>query len=288
MRIGIIGGTGIYDMQGDAIDIETEYGSVTVTLNATDNISADTTTEYRVDGAGWQTYTGPFTLTRSGIRALSYRSVDQRGNVEAAREASIKIDKTVPATMLSPSVNESIWYTEPVTLSLAGHDDISGSTTFYRVVGRTREFMVYDEPLDLSSEGVHTVQYFTRDRAGNAETLHNITVRLDTARPDLEIETPRASYLYLFGREIMPLQGVDRAAVVIGDLDIEVTASDTGAGIDDVSFYLEDERQHVDSNAPYTWQWNMRAIGAYTIEVVATDHAGRTTSKNIYVMAFNL
>lgn len=31
MRIGIIGGTGIYDMQGDVLDIETEYGPVTVT-----------------------------------------------------------------------------------------------------------------------------------------------------------------------------------------------------------------------------------------------------------------
>ncbi len=31
MRIGIIGGTGIYDMPGDTIDIETEYGPVTIT-----------------------------------------------------------------------------------------------------------------------------------------------------------------------------------------------------------------------------------------------------------------
>ncbi|MBS3772823.1 MAG: MTAP family purine nucleoside phosphorylase [Candidatus Thermoplasmatota archaeon] len=31
MRIGIIGGTGIYDMQGNPVDIETGYGSVTVT-----------------------------------------------------------------------------------------------------------------------------------------------------------------------------------------------------------------------------------------------------------------
>lgn len=31
MRIGIIGGTGIYDMQGDTLDVETSYGTVTVT-----------------------------------------------------------------------------------------------------------------------------------------------------------------------------------------------------------------------------------------------------------------
>ncbi len=31
MRIGIIGGTGIYDMQGNALEVETRYGAVTVT-----------------------------------------------------------------------------------------------------------------------------------------------------------------------------------------------------------------------------------------------------------------
>ncbi len=263
--------------------------SVTVTLDATDTISENTTTKYRFDDtSSWNTYTDPIQLTTAGVHVLSYRSIDESGNIEAASNATIKIDTSRPSTTLSPSINESTWYTEPVTLSLAGYDGVSGSTTYYRVVGKTREFKQYSEPLNISQEGTHIIQYFTRDRAGNAETLHNVTLHIDTAQPELQVTTPRASHLYLFGREVMPLEGMDRAAVVIGSLDIEVTASDTGAGIQDVSFYLEDELQHTDGGAPYMWQWDMRAIGAYTIEVVAADNAGRTASTNIYLMAFNL
>ncbi|RIX60089.1 PKD domain-containing protein [Paenibacillus nanensis] len=64
---------------------------VTVTLTAEDAGSGIAETEYRVNGGGWQTYTAPFTYSEDGEYAISYRSTDHAGNVEADKQISFKI-----------------------------------------------------------------------------------------------------------------------------------------------------------------------------------------------------
>lgn len=82
-------------------------GPATITLSATDSGSGVASTEYQVDGGGWQPYTAPFVVANGGGRVIQYRSTDAAGNVEAAKtlnlivnpQASTTVGGTVPATL---------------------------------------------------------------------------------------------------------------------------------------------------------------------------------------------
>ncbi|MBJ6798789.1 OmpL47-type beta-barrel domain-containing protein [Geomonas propionica] len=70
--------------------------SVTVTLTATDGVggSGVAKTEYSLDNATWQTYSGALLLATDGARNLYYRSVDAVGNVEPAKLQPVKINQS--------------------------------------------------------------------------------------------------------------------------------------------------------------------------------------------------
>lgn len=73
--------------------------AVQVSLDAIDSESGVDTTVYRVDGAEWVPYAGPFAISREGTTTLTFYSVDKAGNLEApAVTVEIKID-TLPPTV---------------------------------------------------------------------------------------------------------------------------------------------------------------------------------------------
>jgi hypothetical protein len=69
-------------------------GPVEVTLSATDNAggSGVASTEYNLDGAGFQPYTAPFTVADEGAHTVVYRSTDVAGNVESDKQVAFTID----------------------------------------------------------------------------------------------------------------------------------------------------------------------------------------------------
>lgn len=56
--------------------------------------------------------------------------------------------------------------------------------------------------------------------------------------------------------------------VVIGSIDVEVQITNASE-IDHVDFYLDDTLQAVDSLEPFSWRWDKRAFGVYTVKVIA-------------------
>lgn len=70
---------------------------VSVSLSPTDNLDGTITTHYKIDGGATQTGRF-FTVQQQGAHHIEYWSVDQAGNIEAARTLSFTIDKTPPVT----------------------------------------------------------------------------------------------------------------------------------------------------------------------------------------------
>jgi flagellar hook assembly protein FlgD len=65
-------------------------------LTADDSLSAVVDTSYSVDGGAWQSGTsvtvpGPSDGSNDGVHTVEYRSTDEAGNVEAPREAQVRI-----------------------------------------------------------------------------------------------------------------------------------------------------------------------------------------------------
>ncbi len=95
-------------------------------------------------------------------------------------------DREPPATTVSlaGTTGKEGWYVSPVTVTLAANDGGSGTAgTRYRIDGGP--WQTYSAPFAIATDGVHTVEFNSTDRAGNAEALQSIDVRVDTASPTL-------------------------------------------------------------------------------------------------------
>lgn len=103
--------------------------TVNVSLTATDTGSGVAYTRYKLDAAAVATYTAPIPVSTDGTHTLQYWSVDQRGNVESTKTATVRVDKTAPtvpsdlsASSVSTSSVEMTW--------TASTDAISGMAAY--------------------------------------------------------------------------------------------------------------------------------------------------------------
>src|SRR5262249_1598830 len=90
------------------------------------------------------------------------------------------------------------WYTGPVDVTLSAADNFSGvASTYYALDGGAQQ--TYVAPFSVSTEGSHTLTFFSVDQAGNAEAPGSLTFQIDG--------TPPAITLTLVGGAIIPANG---------------------------------------------------------------------------------
>jgi hypothetical protein len=153
-------------------------GAVTVTLSPTDGGGSGVMhTRYRIDGGAWQWGTSVH-VSGDGNHTVQYYSVDYAGNVENTHSAQVKIDGTAPATASSA---DDAWHASPFTVTLDPQDALSGvASTHYRVDdGGWQE----GTSVEVSGSGVHDIDFYSVDNAGNTEGTKTAQVKLDTTAP---------------------------------------------------------------------------------------------------------
>src|SRR6185369_8980533 len=99
---------------------------------------------------------------------------------------TIKLDSVAPSTSASvaPPAPDLLngWYGSAPTVTLSTSDGTSGvASTKYTVDGGAPQ--TYSAPFSISTEGVHTIQYWSTDNAGNLESAQTLTVKLDLNVP---------------------------------------------------------------------------------------------------------
>ncbi|MBM3934804.1 MAG: hypothetical protein FJ319_10985 [SAR202 cluster bacterium] len=163
-------------------------GAVTVTLSAADPTSGILTTDYRIVGSVSQPYTGPFTVSAQGANVVEFFSRNGAGMLEAAKAVSVNIDSVAPnvIALLQPGVNVGgeTWYASPPSVTLAATDAASGvpvDGVSFRINGGAAA--TYPGSLSITSDGVNTLEFWARDRAGNEHRPAPIAVRVDTLPP---------------------------------------------------------------------------------------------------------
>jgi uncharacterized protein YjdB len=106
------------------------HSDVTVTLIGTDNVTGVDRTEYRIGESGdWIPYNSPIALDLEGIHTVQYRSIDQAGNIEEAKQETINIDKTNPHYELGVNGNvlsDGGSFDDYLPLTFKVSDDLSG------------------------------------------------------------------------------------------------------------------------------------------------------------------
>ena len=159
-------------------------GTVQVTLTSTDVGTGVQSSYYRVDGGSWGLYTGAFSVTGDGTHSVDFYSVDNSSNVESVKTIAMKIDGTPPATTASATgtMGSGGWYTSPVDISLTGTDGISGLDQIkFRLDGGA--WQTYLGTFNVAIDGSHTLDYYSIDKAGNAEGFKTISFKIDTGPP---------------------------------------------------------------------------------------------------------
>jgi putative pyrroloquinoline-quinone binding quinoprotein/PQQ enzyme-like repeat protein len=168
---------------GASQDQEWFSGPVTVTLDATDNLSGvKPGSHFRLDGSIFLIF-GPFFINGAGTHTLQYASEDRAGNLEAFKTRIINIDPNPPVTTASVSgtLGTNGWYRSAVQVSLTATDNLNAVVgTFYRIDGGVVQ--TYGGPFGLSTPGLHTIDYWSIDHV-NTEATRTLVVRIDTDAP---------------------------------------------------------------------------------------------------------
>ena len=105
-----------------------------------------------------------------------------RDKAEESRE--IIVDRTAPTTKAElEGAKGDGWYLSDISIKLNAEDNVSGlASTEYRL-GDSGEWVDYTEPISITEEGTHEIQYRSIDKAGNIEEARTETIRIDKIKP---------------------------------------------------------------------------------------------------------
>ncbi|MFA6518582.1 MAG: LamG-like jellyroll fold domain-containing protein [Candidatus Shapirobacteria bacterium] len=121
-----------------------------------------------------------------GIFSLFVKSQDNVGHQSSESPGSLVVDTTAPVT--TSSGTDTSWHDTPVTVTLEC-SDTGGSTcanTYYTTNGANpTTSSSIGTTIVLSADGVYTIKYFSKDTAGNSESIKTAanTVKIDTTPP---------------------------------------------------------------------------------------------------------
>lgn len=125
------------------------------------------------------------TISGEGTGLTATETVnDVAGNSTTARSTpGVNIDKTAPSTDATAPAG---WNNQSVTVALAAKDALSGvDATYFKADGGAQETYSPTHQPTFSSDGVHTLEFWSVDKAGNAETHKSVQVQIDGTSPTI-------------------------------------------------------------------------------------------------------
>lgn len=231
-------------------------GPLSFTLSATDAVAGVASTSVKVGSAPFGSYSTTLTVSAEGETPVSFYSVDSRGNRETTKTATVKIDNTAPATSTNVS---SAWQKGPVNVTLTRTDALSGvASTFYAINGGTQQ--TYTAPFNMTTDGVHTLEFHSVDAAGNVESKTARTVRVDSTAPSTT---------------------ADIAGTYQDSATIQLAATDAHSGLASTKWRMNGGAWREGTVATST------VAGVNTLEYFSTDQAGNaepTVSRTFGIM----
>lgn len=262
-------------------------GAIQMSLTAADNLSGVATTHYRIDGGAIQTYTGAFTVSGDGTHPVEFWSVDVAGNDTTRATSMIRIDATAPltqATAIGPEGTNG-WYRSAAQVSLAATDNLSGmANSYYKVDGGVTQ--TYLGAFMVSNSGVHTVAFWSMDKANNTETQRSLSVKIDSSAP---VMTAAAS------PSTAPKRNTQLSVTVSG----RITDTPSGVNPSSATYSVADEyglnqpngAVVIQADGTYSFQVYLPATRQnkdtdghkYTITIRASDQAGNTGAASTVV-----
>lgn len=191
-----------------------------------------------------------------------------------------RIDTIAPVTtaLLSGIQGQSGWFRSNVQLVLEAEDNEAGlgvDYTLYKLPGKDWE--QYKEPFTFSTEGKHSIEFYSVDKDENIEEVKSVEFTIDKTLPEVSVDAAP--------KEIWPPNGKM--------VDIEVSSTVSDAHLYLTNSTVEDEYRRVEpiiASLNQTIQLEASRNGedtdgrAYTIRRVAEDLAGNRVEAKVQVV----
>jgi hypothetical protein len=185
---------------------------------------------------------------------------------EIYQPSSSIIDTTPPTTTatLPTSTNNSGWYNQPVNVWFkVGDPGGSGVVATYYAIDTPScapgdidvcSTFTITTPATVSTQGFHTVYFFSTDYAGDNEAPQSVPVNID--------ETPPQTTASMTGPQIGP-------STFAGPVGVTLSANDNLSGVASTTYRI-DRGPVITYTAPFT----IVTIGTHSITYISTDNAG--------------
>jgi len=135
------------------------------------------------------------TIASEGAQTVTYSSVDLWGNEETSKTVTVVYDRAPQTSLVVDAGVAGVggWYRSSVTFHLTASDTGSGVATTWLSIDGAPAAVYSGGGRTLSSEGTHTVEYWSVDRNGIAESRHVDTFKVDATGPSITSDL-RAGY----------------------------------------------------------------------------------------------
>lgn len=288
---------GTYYIPADREDVVYILPSTIMTFTADDGkdyegASGVKLIKYKIDDGHWKIYEDgdEITIDEPGEHTLYYYAKDWIDNSGDVIIKTVVVDATAPQTNIGFNGEifddgEKVVITPETSVYLTSIDSGAGVSKIYYIVDGTQK--EYTSPFELTP-GEHVIGYYAEDNLGNGELISYSTVVVDNIAPIISVEKPHEKYIYIGGREILPLFGNSQIdVVVIGAVSIKASAEDASTVVK-MELYIDGEKQFEENGANLNWQWDRTAFWMHTIEIRAYDYFGHSSSTTIKALVFNL
>jgi len=264
----------------------TVSGTITVTANATDNVSV-ASVQFQLDGTnlGSLITVAPYSTSwnttgaSNGAHTLSAIAKDGAGNSATSAGVAVTVNNvtaTAPTITAQPT-NQTVTAGQTATFTVAATGTVPLSYQWQKnavsIAGATSAS--YTTPVTTTADSGATFRVVVSNTAGTVtSSAATLTVSVpDTTPPTVSITAPAAS------------------ATVSGTISVSANASDN-VGVASVQFQLDGVNLgQLDTTAPYSVSWDstVSGNGSHTLTAIARDLAGNSaTSAGITVTVANV
>jgi len=180
------------------------FDSVTIYMNASELVNWGTTRIYNSTGTvkwffgsanvtsnteTWDGNTSSGNYAEDGNYTINTTITDLANNTNTVNIGYIYVDNTPPATTDNAPTG---WQTTPFNVSFTCSDGSSGcGATHYRL---DSGYWQTGTSVSISSDGNHTVEYFSQDNVLNNESLNTVYAALDLTDPVASAASPIDNY----------------------------------------------------------------------------------------------
>ena len=258
--------------------------SVKVTVSAADTGGSGLSkTEYSLNGAAFQPYSQPFTLTTPGEYTVSARATDGSGN-EGTSQKTFSVAKSgAPNDTVAPTVDITLGgatdasgaYQGKATVTIAAADTGGSNLAAVEYSLDNAPFIPYTAPLEVGISGSHTVTARASDNAANTTTATKTFTVVGGQPGDTTKPTVRVS---LNGAEKSPNVYEESVTVTVKAEDEESSSLAVTYSLDGGSF------------ESYSGPFEVTDLGEHTVVAKAADDAGNVgeTTRTFQVVSETL